>query len=209
MTGGETMDPDLARATPDLRTRRRLETRSQIAEIATDLFLAQGVAGTTVEQIAAASGISPRTFFRYFATKEDAALVGLDVFIAAIDQLHFESSDVAQALLEIERTYREMLDGARQKDFVAITRLLSQEPALRKAFSSRNQSAIDALVRKLEAQLPDDDRLSARVVVEVAAATLNAALEHWSSLDPAGGRPLDIYTECCRVLRRVASPSTP
>ena len=48
--------------------------RTKIAEVAIQLFLADGFDQTTVEAIAAAAGSSRRSVFRYFATKEDMAL---------------------------------------------------------------------------------------------------------------------------------------
>ncbi|PYY64772.1 hypothetical protein DEJ30_05430 [Curtobacterium sp. MCPF17_003] len=64
-------------ATPSelgLRDRKRIETRNRIAEAARSLALEQGVDGTTIEQIAARADVSPRTFFNYFESKEDAVL---------------------------------------------------------------------------------------------------------------------------------------
>ena len=57
-----------------LRDVSRAAVRSEIAEAADALFTAQGFDATTVDQIAAAVGMSQRTFFRYFPSKEDAAL---------------------------------------------------------------------------------------------------------------------------------------
>lgn len=60
--------------TVPLRERNRLETWALIHDKASGLALEEGMAKTTVEAIADASGISKRTFFNYFPTKEDAVL---------------------------------------------------------------------------------------------------------------------------------------
>jgi AcrR family transcriptional regulator len=54
-----------------LRERKKAKTRAAIQEHALRLFRDQGYAETTVQEIADAAEISPATFFRYFATKED------------------------------------------------------------------------------------------------------------------------------------------
>lgn len=57
-----------------LRARKKLETRRRIEAAAFDLFGRDGFDGTTIEAIAAAAAIAPRTFFYYFPTKEDVVL---------------------------------------------------------------------------------------------------------------------------------------
>lgn len=57
-----------------LRDRKRIETRHRIAESARSLAMEQDIDRTTIEQIAARADISPRTFFNYFDSKEDAVL---------------------------------------------------------------------------------------------------------------------------------------
>jgi AcrR family transcriptional regulator len=55
-----------------LTERRKAETRMEIARAAARLFVTQGLRATRAEDIAQAAGIAPRTFYRYFATKEEA-----------------------------------------------------------------------------------------------------------------------------------------
>ncbi len=55
----------------DLRQRRRAFTADEIERVAIELFAARGFGEVTVDEISAAAGISPRTFFRYFPTKTD------------------------------------------------------------------------------------------------------------------------------------------
>src|SRR5690625_2516034 len=57
-----------------LRERQRLEVTAAIHDAAAELLLDYGWTATTVDKIASQAGISNRTFFNYFATKEDAAL---------------------------------------------------------------------------------------------------------------------------------------
>ena len=57
-----------------LRARKKLATRDRLVSVALDLCAASGFATTTVESIADAAGVSTRTFFHYFATKQDVFL---------------------------------------------------------------------------------------------------------------------------------------
>ena len=54
------------------REQKKRETRRAIRDAALDLALQNGIEALTVETIAQTAGVSPRTFFNYFASKEDA-----------------------------------------------------------------------------------------------------------------------------------------
>lgn len=74
---------------PSLRDRKKQRTRHTIEQVALDLFEENGFDGTTIELIAAAADIAPRTFFHYFPSKEDVLLADyaarLDRIVAALE----------------------------------------------------------------------------------------------------------------------------
>lgn len=88
MSPGEPPQPSLAPAVPAHERlspgRRQRTTRQAIEAAALALFLANGYDETTVDDIAAAAHIGRRTFFRYFASKNDVAWGEFDVELARL-----------------------------------------------------------------------------------------------------------------------------
>jgi AcrR family transcriptional regulator len=102
--------------------RRKLEVREKILAAAFELFLRNGVAATTIEEICERADIANRTFFNHFTTRQDMIralaqrrLVNLhDVVFDHADQpiparLVGVFDDIAAALAESGDTYRELI----------------------------------------------------------------------------------------------------
>ena len=99
-----------------LSERKRMRTRSQLVGAAIELSRKHGFVNATIDQIAAAVDVSPRTFSRYFATKEAAILsVIRDMAETAIVHLGDVDPQVGplDALVEAHRTMLEDVHSGR------------------------------------------------------------------------------------------------
>ena len=70
-----------------LRQRHADRTRAAIAEAALELFADRGFAATTVDDIASRAEVAPRTFFRYFPTKESVLFHDMEIKLGLIREL--------------------------------------------------------------------------------------------------------------------------
>jgi AcrR family transcriptional regulator len=177
-----------------LRDVSRRAVRSEITSKAMALFVEHGFDQTTVDQIGKAVGISARSVFRYFATKEDIVLgnsmdIGLDL-AAALDACQLDEPPwqaIRRALDEPLRALR--VDGAAA---LAMATMLARTPSLRAARLERLAQWEELLVPNIARRVdgPEQTRqLRAHAITSCAMSCLNAAINEWTRLD--GARPLD------------------
>lgn len=157
-------------------TRGKQHTLLEVARHAAWLFIRNGVAGTSSDDIAAAAGISRRTFWRYFRTKESAIEPIFDTscfrFVAAMDAWKLDEplETFIDEHYSLEKRPKPELD-----DDLLCALLLSKlpvEPGLQEAWLMANhkaQNALRAVVARRARRDPDD------FDVQLCAATMIAA----------------------------------
>jgi AcrR family transcriptional regulator len=180
--------PSATSSRPSLREISRDAVRARITEVALDLFAEHGFDQVTVDQIAAAAGMSGRTFHRYFPAKEDV-VVGepeqwgefvRDAFAARPD-----GEPVWKSLRAAFEAFAGFLaeSGRDQRGKVAM-RILVSTASLRARNLEKHQLWGRMLVPLVAARLTDDDvALRAEIIVQAALACLDVAFTTWANVD--------------------------
>ncbi len=165
--------------------RRRARIRATIADTALRLFMSRGYDATTVEDVAAAVDLSPRTVFRYFPFKEDMLR----------EAVHFELTELIAALRD--RPAHEHPADALGRAMVHIwprmdkdpeevrtlLRLISELPRMRGLLVEASRSGQNALAEALAPRLGRSAAdLSTQVATGCALAALNIVLETWAAM---------------------------
>jgi AcrR family transcriptional regulator len=167
-----------------LRERKKARTRQALVDAGLSLFIRQGFEHTTIDEIVNACDVSRRTFFRYFASKEDVFTAESDdrraAMVALLTQRPADEPpwrSVRAAIVDLARTH--WRDRGRR---LARARLVARTPALRAASLEVQQrwerELVDALARRTG---PDVDLLELLVMAGAATAALQAAIEVWTA----------------------------
>jgi AcrR family transcriptional regulator len=176
---------------PDWRQRKKAETRDRIRGCALRLFLDQGYDATTVEQIAAAAGVSHMTFFRYFPAKEDVVLSdSYDPLIARL----LEQTPADWPLLQRIRTaLRQGLAEVYDTDrgtLLAQNKLIAATPALRDRLWADQIATQQLFLQALGGAEPGRrPSLQTRVTVAACLAAASTAILAWVENDGAPELP--------------------
>jgi AcrR family transcriptional regulator len=177
-------------APPGLRERKKEQTRRALEDAALELFARQGFDATTVDEIAAACDVSTRTFFRYFATKEDVLLGDKPERFAELIAL-LEDAPADEPPLRSLRRGLDALVAAYAQDkerLVLRSQIIARTPTLRvngaEARLDKEEALVQALQRRDEAAGVPPRPLELRLAVGVSGAAFRAALETWLA---AGG----------------------
>jgi AcrR family transcriptional regulator len=168
-----------------LRERKRRETLARIAETGLRMFVENGYDATTLEAIAAEAGISARTFFYYFKTKEEILQ-------------HFQGSGFYEALrpaiLAVSPDHRPieavrdclvgMVSGYETERSIIIDRLLRSNDALRArkqaSFALMETTIFEALC---EVWPQPEQRDSHRMVAILSISMMRLGMELWRQDD--------------------------
>jgi AcrR family transcriptional regulator len=168
-------------AIPGLRERKKLRTRAMLIDAAVQLCEKQGFDKTTVDQIAAVADVSPRTFSRYFATKDAVILALIDDMVDAIAvQLERQPPGLSEleALLAahidmVKATLDAPPDGFTTERLTTTARIVNSSPALRLAASEFRPNSVTRVLAKRMSVDVNDRKL--RLVVAVWSAILLTA----------------------------------
>jgi AcrR family transcriptional regulator len=156
--------PNVGEPALGLRERKKQRTRATLIDAAVELCEKQGFEQTTVDQIAAVADVSPRTFSRYFATKDAIALALIDdaVTLAAAELArqptemnHFEA---------LRRSYVAMYTNTKTappgeltaERMMCTVRIIMTSPALRQAAVEFRPHAVNIELAKRMGVDPDD-----------------------------------------------------
>lgn len=190
-----------AQPQPSLRDRKRARTRQALVDAAMTLFERDGYEGTTVADVAAAAEVGTRTFFNYFASKEELLFPESDARVrAAVEAIagHGPSEGPAEVLLRALRTVGaasgEMTDGLAALRL----RLIRTVPAVRSRALQIQLEAQREIARRLVEAFPDTlDEVAAAAVTGAFIGAITAALQ---VLLERADRP-DDPAEFARLLR--------
>ncbi|WP_031476276.1 TetR family transcriptional regulator [Streptomyces bicolor] len=140
-----------------LRERKKQRTREALLRTALELFTTQGYDDTTVDDIADAVDVSQRTFFRYFAGKEEAALALQEMTVAhfleavrARPPHEAPMEALRQAVLEGWDTLHDVIDAVAPVEvFLRMYQVVESTPVLLAAHLRRSMEIEEAIARIL------------------------------------------------------------
>ncbi|MFF9195776.1 TetR family transcriptional regulator [Streptomyces sp. NPDC014779] len=190
-----------------LAERKRLLVADELSEAALQLLALRGFDAVTVDEIAAEAGVSKRTFFRYFASKEDVVVrflsgMGTDIHAALASRPAGEPPSAALrhalAVPLLACTDRHPDHAARA---LRVVQLILRTPALLARFLERQAEWREALAGELarrEGVDPAAD-LYPRLAAGTALVAFHTALERWGASDAAED-PLDLLDRAFAVV---------
>lgn len=161
-----------------LRDVRKRETIRALTDIARRLTTERGFAGFTVDEVCAEAGVSRRTFFNYFDSKEDAVygFTEIDPRLVALEEDFIqERGDLLDDFVDTIIRRWELLDPL--PDAPALFAVIEHEPRLLKGIFERmaeNERRDVALIVRREGA---ESALLAEVVVHSVGALLRMAVE--------------------------------
>jgi AcrR family transcriptional regulator len=193
------------------RESKKEQTRDDLVAASVSLFIENGFETTTVEDIAAVAHVSPRTFFRYFPTKED---VIVDLLSTGAVDLQEElarrpaSECLPDALRAATRRWAELSDE-RAAQLLRLSQVVRRSPALRVRLDEARLRHRAVLAEQLAERMGVDPALDERpaLIATLVMAVIIHAIKSWS--ERGGAQPLTRFTDAGFDLLECGLPGQP
>ena len=202
---------------PGLREITRQAVRSQITETANALFIERGYERTTIDDIAAAVGMSPRSVFRYFPSKEDIVVGKFDLVAGAMLGVLGERPIDEPVWLSLRRCFDLLVpyvDAPGRRDVAEpMQRIVFDSPHLLARYLEKLQRMQDAVVTALRDRADDRgepysaDDPTPRAIAAAAFGCLVAAQHSWLADDGGGSFAVAIDRAMAAVGPYESSPA--
>jgi AcrR family transcriptional regulator len=203
-----------------LRERKKQQTRKTLIDAAVQLCARQGYERTTVDQIAAVADVSPRTFSRYFATKDAVMLAFIDEFVelvaAELVRQPADKNELEALFCAHVQAFRGATSsppgGVTAERLLDSARIITSSSALMHAASQFRIDAVNSVLAERMSVAADDARL--KLVSALWGAIVMTALgglgphDDWStmSVDTIVGRLETTYAQFLDVTAGVGQP---
>jgi AcrR family transcriptional regulator len=172
-----------------LRERKRQQTRQRIVDAGLQLFLTKGIEATTLDEIATRAEISRRSFFSYFAAKEDIALAWQDGAEEALRAAVTAAAPGREPLAAVQHAVKSLAPLFATHDFMRLDALMQSTPTLKAKKEQHFEHQSECLFITLAELWPDPARRKRlQVVAMVSIGCLKIGVSAW--LAEQGRRPI-------------------
>lgn len=176
----ENFRPGPSASAEGVRERKRRETRQRLAEVGQRLFLANGYENTTLDVIASEAGISRRTIFSYFKSKDDIILFWQEEGSASLYADLLKTSPDVPPLDAVRNVMVEHISRYTTEQMTAVDNLMRSSESLlaRKQtyYAEQEQALFNTLC---EVWRQPERRTSLRMVAMVSTGAMRLALQAW------------------------------
>jgi len=191
---------------PGRRERKKAATRLALQEAAFKLFAERGYDATTVDDISDIADVSARTFFRYYATKDDVLFGDHQPRMEVMQAVLAERPTDESLMTSLEAVLTFLTDDTvANADRVRLqTRVAGEKAHVLGAFRQHNEEMRELIAEFVSQRLTADDprQIRARVIASAAMGTFLAASREWAIGGCTGDLPA-LMADAFATLRSV------
>lgn len=160
--------------------RKRRAVRGELSEAALPLLVERGFESVTIDDLARVAGVSRRTFFRYFSSKDDMVFAFLDQWAVRLAADIVARPADEDPVAAVHHAFRQLTIAYEDRALVLV-RLVRETPALRQQERINREHLRSAVVTALARRLGVDEEGSLRpqILATIAFAPLDAAMLAW------------------------------